>query len=213
MPLDPPNPYRVENQFLLLRGLVLLTAGVALLWLARAIDAPLDFTSASPSQGRFVLLATGGVLLLLLGIWEFVRITRQLHADIGPEQPASLAPEIASHQHGASESALKLAEIVRKGALPPAKAGGELTGVISALTSHFMHAPLPLRDFVQTRVANLIAGLGLLLLFAITWYFRHQNTLVRSTLSARSHCSVVNSCSGLTHCSRPALLNAPSSRP
>src|SRR6202011_4046370 len=52
-----------------------------------------------------------------------------------------------------------------------------------------------------------------LFIIASTWYLMHQNTLVRSTRSARSHCAVVNSCKGSAHCSRPALLNAPSSRP
>src|SRR5882757_6106626 len=48
---------------------------------------------------------------------------------------------------------------------------------------------------------------------AITWYLMHQKTLVKSTLIARSHCSVVSSCKGTAHCSTPALLNAPSNRP
>src|ERR1700679_924298 len=48
---------------------------------------------------------------------------------------------------------------------------------------------------------------------AITWYLMHQNPLVKSPLIAPAHCSVVSSCRGTAHCSRPALLNAPSNRP
>ncbi len=167
---DFPNPYRIENQFLAARGLVLLVAGIALLVLARGAGAEVNVQRANAAQGGFVLLVIGGALLVLLGILEFARAARQLRVFFGRGQPPSLAPDVPREVHGTSPRAQTLIEQLRHGAIALVEPQGALNGILYSISRHLVTAPKTLRDFVQVRFANLLAAGGLLLLFAVTWF-------------------------------------------
>ena len=166
---DFPNPYRIENQFLAARGLVLLVCGIVLLVMARGAGAEVSVQRANAAQGGFVLLVIGGALLVLLGILEFARAARQLRVFFGRGQPPSLAPDVPREVHGTSPRAQALVEQLRHGAIALVEPRGALNGILYSVSRHLVTAPKTLRDFVQVRFANLLAAGGLLLLFGVTW--------------------------------------------
>ncbi len=166
---DFPNPYRIENQFLAARGLVLLACGVLLLLLARGAGAAVSVQAANAAQGGFVLLVLAGAVLVLLGILELARAARQLRVFFGRGQPPSLVPEVPRDIHGTSPRAQLLAEQLRQGAIALAEPQGALNGILYSVSRHLVTAPKVLRDYVQVRFANLLAAAGLLLLFTLTW--------------------------------------------
>lgn len=166
---DFPNPYRIENQFLAARGLVLLVCGVLLLLMARSVGEAVNVQRVNTAQGGFVLLVIGGALLVLWGILEFARAARQLRVFFGRGQPPSLAPDVPREVHGTSPRAQAIVEQIRQGAIVLAEPQGALNGILYSVSRHLVTAPKVLRDFVQVRFANLLAAGGLLLLFGITW--------------------------------------------
>src|SRR5213596_3527034 len=117
--LDFPNPYRIENQFLALRGLVLLAGGLWLLLKARGLG-------AGAGQVGFVALIAAGALLIALALLEIAHAARQLRIYFGRGQPASLAPEIPREAEGTSPRAAALAETLRQGAIALATPVGPL---------------------------------------------------------------------------------------
>jgi hypothetical protein len=159
--LDFPNPYRIENQFLALRGVVLLGGGLWLLLKARGLG-------AGAGQVGFVALIAAGALLIALALLEIAHAARQLRIYFGRGQPASLAPEIPREAEGASPRALALAETLRQGAIALATPVGPLNGVLYSLAPHLVTAPPELRRYLEVRFANLIAAAGLLLLYGVT---------------------------------------------
>ncbi len=165
--LDFPNPYRVENQFLLLRALVLLAGALGLLAYSRTL-------AGGPGGWRLALLVAGGALLALASLLEFGRAARQLRVFFGRGQPPSLASDLSRDVSGTSPRAQLLAETLRQGAIPLAEPSGPLNGVLYSLVRHLVTGPRTLRDFVEVRFANLVAVLGLLLLFALTWWLTPQ---------------------------------------
>jgi hypothetical protein len=167
--LDFPNPYRLENQFLIARGVCLLAGGVGLLVLARGTGASVAVDKASLAQGGLVLLIVAAVVLALAGIVELSRAARQLRVFFGRGQPASLAPDIAREAQGTSPRAQALTEQIRQGAIALAVPQGALNGVLYSLSRHLVTAPRELRDYQEVRFANLLAAGGLLVLFGITW--------------------------------------------
>jgi len=165
---DFPNPYRIENQFLIARGLVLLACGIVLLVLARGAGAAVSVQGTNAAQGGFVLLVLGGAVLVLLGILELARAARQLRVFFGRGQPPSLAPDVPRDVQGTSPRAQALAEQLRHGAIALAEPQGALNGILYSISRHLVTAPRVLRDYVQVRFANLLAAGGLLLLFTLT---------------------------------------------
>ncbi len=167
--LDFPNPYRIENQFLAVRALALLAAGVALLVMARGAGFTVASGQPGAAQGAFVLLVLAGAVLVLLGILEMGRAARQLRVFFGRGQPPSLAPDVSREAFGGSPRAQTLTEQLRQGAIALAEPQGALNGVLYSLSRHLVTAPRVLREYLQVRFANLLASSGLLLLFGITW--------------------------------------------
>ena len=167
--LDFPNPYRIENQFLIARGLTLLACAIGLLVLARGTGAAVTVSRADAAQGGFLVLVLAAFALALAGIVEIARAARQLRVFFGRGQPASLAEDIPREDQGSSPRAQALIEQLRQGAIALAVPQGALNGVLYSLSPHLVTAPLVLRDYLQVRFANLLAAGGLLLLFTITW--------------------------------------------
>jgi hypothetical protein len=166
---DFPNPYRIENQFLFARGLVLLACGLGLLVMARGTGVVVTVQRADAAQGGFVLLVIGGSVLVLLGILELALAARQLRVFFGRGQPPSLAADVPREIHGTSPPAQALVEQLRHGAIALVEPHGALNGILYSLARHLVTAPRVLRDYVQLRFANLLAAGGLLLLFSVTW--------------------------------------------
>lgn len=167
--LDFPNPYRIENQFLFARGVVLALAGIGLLVMARGAGSEVNVQGVNAAQGGFALLVLGGAVLVVLGILELARAARQLRVFFGRGQPPSLVPEVPRDIHGTSPRAQALVEQLRHGAIPLAEPQGALNGILYSLSRHLVTAPRVLREYVQVRFANLLACGGLLLLFTVTW--------------------------------------------
>jgi hypothetical protein len=169
--LDFPNPHRIENLFMALRGAVLLACGLVLLWLAREAGQAVSLQRAELGQGQLLLMVVGGALLVVLGILEIAQMARQLRVFFGRGQPASLAPDLARDIEGGSPAARNLVEQIRHGAIALAVPQGALNGMLYALLRHLVTAPVVLRRFVEVRFANLLACVGLLALFGLTWLF------------------------------------------
>lgn len=174
--LDFPNPYRLENQFLVARGLSLLAAGVALLILARGTGATVSVERVDAGQGSFVMLIIAAVVLAFAGIVELGRAAQQLRVFFGRGQPASLAADIPREAQGSSPGAQTLTDQLRQGAIALDVPQGALNGVLYSLSRHLVTAPRELRAYQEVRFANLLAATGLLLLFVVTWWITANPT-------------------------------------
>lgn len=153
--LDFPNPYRVENMLWALRAVIMVAGGIALLFLARK---QLDTKSLRSAAVPVAL----GVVLLVLGAWNFLRIGQQLRVFFGRGQPSGLAPELDPDAVGATGTAYELMQSVRQGTLEFAIPDGALNGVLYSLVKHLITAPAYLQNVLQNRFSNL-ASYGFLL--------------------------------------------------
>ncbi len=86
--LDFPNPYRIEIQFLIARGLTLLACAIGLLVLARATGAAVTVSRADAAQGGFLVLVVAAFVLTLAGRALWLR----LGAELATGLPSSWSP-------------------------------------------------------------------------------------------------------------------------
>lgn len=162
--LDFPNPYRIENMLWAARALILLLCAVALLFLARK-------HLAAQAFGSFVVPVVLGVGLLMLALWNFVVIGKQLRVFFGRGQPAGLAQELQNDQLGVSAAATTLMQTVRQGALEFDIPKGPLNGVLYSIIGNLITAPRYIQSVLQNRFANLAVYVFLLIIMGVSTVF------------------------------------------
>lgn len=161
--LDFPNPYRVENVFLLTAATILIGGALVVFFIGRAKLA----SFASPSA---VLSVTLGVFFLLVpGLGAGGRALAQLRFFFGRGQPAGLAPELAPDEDNTSGHAAFIKETVRQGALSYKEPEGPLNGLLYSFIPTLIFAPRPVQDFAQKQFELSIVLLVTLASFLIAW--------------------------------------------
>lgn len=160
--LDFPNPFRVENVFLLIAAALLLAGALILLFMSRAqIAAHTGLWSLAP-------LALG-VFLLLQGLYYGARALAQLRFFFGRGQPAGLAPELQTDEDRTSREADALKETLRQGALSYQEPKGALNGLLYSWIPALIFSPQPVQFIAQKQFQSAIALLVTLLSFLVAW--------------------------------------------
>ncbi len=160
--LDFPNPFYMENWFLMLACAALLISSIALLMMSRG-----SLSGGHGVQGALPLIL--GVGLLLAGLRQGQRLMMQLRFFFGRSQPAGLAPELAPDAAGKSSHADELKETLRQNALPYPEPTGPLNGLLYAWIRDLIFAPLPVQYTAQRQFQNGIAIGVTLLSFLVSW--------------------------------------------
>ncbi len=159
--LDFPNPYRVENAFLVLTGAVFLAGGLFLLLKSRAaLGSGMTLEALAP-------LAVS-ILLLALGVAPIAWAFSQLRFFFGRGQPANLAPELGpdqtSDKPGAHLQELdKLKRDLRGGQLELIEPKGALNGLLYRLIGNLIYAPTAVQFLAQQQFRT---GISIVVLFA-----------------------------------------------
>lgn len=160
--LDFPNPYRVENVFLLTAAAILIGGALVMFFIGRAKLA----SHASPWSVMPIGL---GVVLLLLGLWRGGQALSQLRFFFGRGQPAGLAPELGPDEDRTTAQAATLKETVRQGALSYQEPTGALNGLLYSWIPALIFAPQPVQAFAQKQFQSSVVLLVTLASFLIAW--------------------------------------------
>lgn len=160
--LELPNPYKVDNFFLLLTALVLIGAGVAALVMSRQ---HLAQRHGIASIAPLVV----GVLLLGFGVWAATRAMKRLRFFFGRGLPVGLAPELQTGVSGKSKDIDGIKGIVRQGGLAFPEPTGALNGLLYNSIPRLIVAPAPLQRLAQQQFHNTLVLLLTLVSFLVAW--------------------------------------------
>lgn len=160
--LELPNPYSLQNQLLWLCAALLVTAGVASLFLAR-----------EALQGQSLRFAAAplltGLVMLVAGVACAATAARRLRFFFGRGRPASLAPEIPPGASGGSPAADRIKEILRQGGLTYPEPKGAIEGLLYHWAPTLITAPQVVQALAQRTMFNLAAIAATLLSFVVSF--------------------------------------------
>jgi hypothetical protein len=160
--LELPNPYRVENAFLLLCALMTAGGGLAALFWARGY--------LQHGGGRGVVPVLIGMGLLAAAIGFSVHAARRLRFFFGRGRPASLAPEVAVGATGNSQAADQYKSMLRQGGLEYPEPQGAMNGVLYHAMPRLITAPLKVQSMAQTQFFNALSFAVTFLSFVVGWW-------------------------------------------
>ena len=166
--LNYPNPYTIENKVILVRTIIFFIMALGLLGLAKVVLDKSEYVSLIV----YLAIATG---FLYLAITSAYRLSQQYQVYFGRGQPASLAVELPLDQHGTSESASKLKETIRQGALTIEPPTNPLSGFLYSHFPHLIIAPKDIRTITEHLFSNIIKLLivggvvSIVLVFFLRW--------------------------------------------
>jgi hypothetical protein len=160
--MDFPNPFYVENWFLLANSLVLLLGGLGLMIFSRG--------SMESGHGvRSMLPLLLGLGLLLAGLRHGQRLLTQLRYFFGRGLPAGLAPELAPDAEGKSVAGDALKETLRQNALTYPEPIGPLNGLLYAWIRELIFAPHAVQFIAQRQFQTAIVVTVTLISFLVAW--------------------------------------------
>lgn len=162
--LNYPNPYTIENKVILVRTIIFFIMALGLLGLAKIVLDKSEYVSLLV----YLAIATG---FLYLAITSAYRLSQQYQVYFGRGQPASLAVELPLDQHGTSESASKLKETIRQGALTIEPPTNPLSGFLYSHFPHLIIAPKDIRTITEHLFSNIIKLIIVGGLFLLSWFF------------------------------------------
>ncbi|HEX4511073.1 MAG TPA: zinc ribbon domain-containing protein [Burkholderiaceae bacterium] len=160
--LELPNPYRVENAFLLLCAAVLVTGAVVSLLRARA-----GFEAAIPGAALVPLVV--GLGLLFGGLGFAVMGARRLRFFFGRGRPLSLAPELPVGATGNSARADFYKNMLRQGGLEYNEPHGALNGILYHALPRLITAPVVVQGLAQVQFFNALSFAATLASFVFAW--------------------------------------------
>lgn len=160
--LELPNPYRVQNAFLLLCALITGAGGLAALVWARA------YLHYGGGHGALAVLVGMGLLSAAIGF--SVRAARRLRFFFGRGRPASLAPEVAVGATGNSAAADQYKAMLRQGGLEYPEPQGALNGLLYHAMPWLITAPLKVQAMAQTQFFNALSFAATLVSFVVGWW-------------------------------------------
>ena len=146
--LELPNPYQLQNRLLWGCAALLVVAGIACLWWARAA-----MQDNAPRLAAAPLLT--GLVLLAGGIGCAASAARRLRFFFGRGRPASLAPEIPVGATGGSPAADTVKELLRQGGLRYPEPHGAIEGLLYHWMPSLITAPREVQFLARRYVFNL----------------------------------------------------------
>lgn len=161
--LELPNPYRLQNLWLWLCAVLLVTGGVVCLWWTReAMQAQAVQRGIAPLLAGFGLLAAG---LVSAGV-----AAKRLRFFFGRGRPRSLAPDLAPGTTGGSAPASAYKDMLRQGGLSYPEPKGALDGLLYHWVPQLITAPVELQDRARRHFFNLVALVATIVSFAVSWW-------------------------------------------
>lgn len=153
--LELPNPYKVQNSFLLLSGGVLIVAGVLPLIEGRATLAPIPLAI--------------GIALLFAGFFVVGMAAKRLRFFFGRGRPQSLAPEVPPTVDRDSQEANQIKQLLREGALRYPEPIGAIDNVLYHWTPKLITAPLAVQEEARIAFFNMCAMVTATFSFLVAW--------------------------------------------
>ncbi|WP_457418268.1 zinc ribbon domain-containing protein [Roseateles sp. P5_E7] len=153
--LELPNPYKVQNLFLLLCGGALFVGGVLALLQGRHTLAPIPLGI--------------GLVLVFAALLAIAVAAKRLRFFFGRGRPHSLAAEIPPTAEGNSPSADAIKRLLREGALTYPEPTGAVEGVLYHWVPKLITAPLAVQDQARSAFFNVCAMVAASLSFVVAW--------------------------------------------
>jgi cold shock CspA family protein len=160
---DFPNPYRLENRFLLIACLMLLTGGSFVLLAARTyLQARQDGLAAVTALVSFILF--GGTVKYA------VQALSQLRFYLGRRFPLGLAKELSSSGEGLGKGSLEVMKTMQEQALHFPEPKGPLNGVLYSLIKPLITSPPPIQDAAVRHFHAVVAMSAISVSMAVSWF-------------------------------------------
>lgn len=157
-----PNPYKVENQAIILSGALMVLVGAGTMLSAR------EHLAHGPG-GRGLAVVVVSIVLLLLGIGLLARAFTQLRFFFGRNRPDSLAPLVAPDTDGDSAAAHDYKETLRQNAITFREPTGPLNGLLYSWLPHLIFAPDVIQREAQVQFHNFLALVATSVSFMLCW--------------------------------------------
>lgn len=132
--LEIPNPFKIENAFLLISAVVLFGGGVWLTLIARG------FMQADESKLGAVTVALGGLLFAAAAKFG-IQALSQFRFYYGRQFPKGLATQLKVTTTGTSDGAQQVMETMRQCAIEFPEPKGPLNGLLYSIFKHLITAP------------------------------------------------------------------------
>lgn len=158
-----PNPYRLENAFLLFTAFILFGGGVSVIMSARAF-----------MQDGEIKVGTAAVFLALMMFATAVKFgiqaLSQMRFYYGRQFPSGLADQLQIAQTGESQSAKAIMETMRQRAIEFPEPSGPLSGVLYSLCRRLITCPPQIQAAAVQHFHSLIGMAALLGSLCVSFY-------------------------------------------
>ena len=159
--LDLPNPFKIENYFLIFTSAIMVGVAIWLLMLGR--------TAIAEGNGFNSYLPTIiGILMLVGGLTYCGWALAQLRFFFGRNEPKNIDvinPSMSAKSTGVD----MLRETIRQNALTYIEPKGALNGLLYSKIPNLIFAPLPIQLFAQRQFHNMLAIVAITLSLLISW--------------------------------------------
>lgn len=159
-----PNPFKIENVFLLLSAFALIGGAVVVLFAARTYFHDHEDKIAAVS----VLLSTA---LFGTAVKFLIQALSQIRFYLGRKYPAGLADEVPPTAFGLADGAMPVIETLRQSAVEFHEPQGPLNGVLYSLIKPLITSPPPIQAAAVQHFHGVVAMMGILLSMAASYFF------------------------------------------
>lgn len=157
-----PNPFRIENRFLLLADTIYFAGGIYSLFIARGF-------MQSHQDGYAASAAFAALTMLGASVKLSIQAFSQLRFIFGRNFPIGLAEQLEHNEQGTSDSATHLERQMRERALHFVEPRGPLAGLLYALMKPLIGAPPTIQYAAQRHFESLIGMVSVLLSLAVSY--------------------------------------------
>lgn len=161
---DFPNPFKIENVFLLLSACALIGGAVSILFTARTYFHDHEDRVASMS----VMLAAA---LFGTAVRFLIQALSQIRFYLGRRYPVGLADEVPSNGFGLADGALPVIETLHQNAVEFPEPQGPLNGLLYSLIKPLITSPPPIQAAAVQHFHAVIAMTAILLSMAASYFF------------------------------------------
>lgn len=151
-----PNPFKIENIFLIANAFMLYGGGTYILWTA------IPAIRAHQDKGGVISVLLG-LSLIVFGTTYLIRALAQLRFFLGRAYPRGLVKEHINGSKHFSDDARELAETMRNRSLNFPEPKGPLNGVLYSVVRPLIAAPLPIQAAAVRHFHGVLAMCALLL--------------------------------------------------
>jgi hypothetical protein len=162
--INSPNPFKIENIFLLVSALALASSAISILFTAR--------TYFQIQEDKF------GAVAVTLGIAQFgtavkflARALSQLRFYLGRTAPVGLAKEMPPNANGLAPGALSVIHTLRQQVIETPEPQGALNGILYSLQPSLITSPRPIQAAAMAHFHALIGMAGVMCSMAISYCY------------------------------------------